>query len=151
MPQRRTIFVSLGVLCVGACLIVVMNIGVSAYSKLFTKAIAAEQTHASSTSQDRTERGPVRMIRFTLMDEGIYPREIRVQHGLLNIAIEDKTHSTSGLVIQRITGSEESRVGEVKRFADHWRGRELIRLGPGRYRVFDASRPRNQSQLVVEP
>ncbi len=151
MPQRSTIFVSLGVLCVGASLVVAISSNASAISNLFTKAMVAEPTHASSTLQDRSERGPVRMIRFTLLKDGIFPRELRVQPGLLNIAIEDRTNSTSGLVIQRITGSEESRVGEVKRFADHWRGRELIRLERGRYRVFDASQPRNQAQLIVEP
>src|SRR5947209_5454568 len=38
--------------------------------------------------------GPVRMVRFTLYDEGIHPNVARVTHGLVAIYIEDmSTHS----------------------------------------------------------
>jgi len=97
------------------------------------------------------DRGPVRMVRFTLYSEGIFPQRLRVHQGLINLAIEDKTGVSSGLVIERIVDTDRVPIGTVRRFADHWRGRELIRFAPGEYRLYDGSRPVNQAELIVEP
>jgi hypothetical protein len=102
-------------------------------------------------SPTQQERGPTRMIRFTLFRDGIFPRQLRIQAGLINLQIEDKTNSTAGLVIERINGNDRSSVGEVRRFTDHWRGRELLRFTPGHYRLYDRSQPRSTADLIVEP
>lgn len=151
MSKRRTIFLGSTLLCLIICVVVLVLVtnDALALARLFPKSPASAGAVPPTTVPQR-ERGPVLMIRFTLMNDGIFPRELRVKQGLLNVAIEDKTNSTSGLVIHRIIGNGESRVGEIRRFTNHWRGRELIRLVPGQYRVFDSSRPRIQAQLIVE-
>src|ERR1700730_1240225 len=95
--------------------------------------------------------GPVQNIRFTLYDVGIYPREVRVVKGEVGIAIEDRTGNSAGLVIEREVGTNRVPVGQVRRFAEHNRGRGQVRLEPGRYQVFDTSRPTNHAVLLVEP
>jgi hypothetical protein len=105
---------------------------------------------ATVVPQGASARGPVQNVRFTLYDAGIYPREIRVKQGAVAIAIEDRTGHTSGLMIERENGNGVS-IGQVKRFTDHWRGRGQFKVQPGRYRVFDTSRPANQARLIVEP
>ena len=101
--------------------------------------------------QGASARGPVQNVRFTLYDAGIYPHEVRVKQGAVSIAIEDRTGQTSGLAIQRQDGNSRIAMGQVTRFANHWRGRGLFRLAPGEYRVFDTSRRANQALLIVEP
>lgn len=101
--------------------------------------------------QRKAETGPVRMVRFVLFKDGIYPGELKVDQGLINIAIEDKTNNTTGLVVERITGSERSRAGEIRRSPNHWRGRSILKLSPGRYEVYDTSRPNNKAILLVQP
>ena len=92
--------------------------------------------------QEPSERGPVRMIRFVLSEDGIYPRRIQVDKGLLNIALEDETSSES-LVIESVTGDQRTRVTQIDRGPDRRRGRALIRLGPGHYLVSSAIELRN--------
>lgn len=94
---------------------------------------------------------PVQNIRFTLYDEGIFPREFQVAKGLVSIAIEDRTRKSDGLVIERETGNGRVAVGQIKRFQNAWRGRGEIRLAPGKYIVFDSSRPANRARIVVAP
>lgn len=94
--------------------------------------------------------GPVQVVRFTLYDVGIVPREARARAGLVAISIEDLSGGSAGLVLTR---DRDRRIpaGQVTRSANHWRGREEIHLAPGRYEVFDSSRPGNQATLIVEP
>jgi hypothetical protein len=103
---------------------------------------------SSAVPQGAAPRGPVQVVRFTLYDAGIFPREARVSAGQVGINIEDVTGNSVGLVVQN-----ESRqaVGQIVRRLRQWRGGGRIALGPGRYQVFDASRPRNRATLIVEP
>lgn len=113
-----------------------------------TKPVATE---VAVSGQRPSEAGPVQMVRFVLFERGIYPREVTVAKGLVNVALEDKTNSTAGLVIEQVTGNERSRVGEIRRAPNHWRGRGMVKLSPGLYEVYDASRPANKALLTVQP
>ncbi len=95
--------------------------------------------------------GPVHVVRFTLYDAGIYPREVRVDKGLVAITIEDLSGGTSGLVVERVNGNGRVSIGSVQRFERHWRGREELQLQPGSYEVHMADRPNNRALLIVEP
>jgi hypothetical protein len=95
--------------------------------------------------------GPVHVVRFTLYDAGIYPREVRVDKGLVAITIEDFSGGTGGLIVAPEIGSDRIQLGVVQRFEHHWRGRSELALTPGRYVVFDSSRPSNRAKLIVEP
>lgn len=101
--------------------------------------------------QRPSESGPVQMVRYVLFDAGIYPRELTVDKGLVNIALEDKTHNATALVIDRIVGDERSQVGQIRGTVDQGRGRGIVKLSPGRYEVYDASRPVNRASLTVNP
>jgi hypothetical protein len=103
------------------------------------------------TVQRPSQSGPVQMVRYVLFDAGIYPRELTVDKGLVNIALEDKTHSATTLVIDRIVGDERFQVGQIRRTMDERRGRGIVKLSPGRYEVYDASRPVNRAFLTVNP
>lgn len=104
-------------------------------------------TFAPQTDQPRA-LDPVQNIRFTIYENGIAPRELKVSKGLVAITIEDRTRKSEGLAVEREAGV---RVGHVKRIQDFWRGRDQIRLTPGTYTVFDTSRPENRARLVVAP
>lgn len=97
------------------------------------------------------KHGPVQVVRFTLYDAGIYPREARVDKGLVAIIIEDLSGGTGGLIVARDNGNSRSQVGGVQRFEHHWRGRSELEMTPGRYVVYDLSRPLNHATLIVEP
>jgi hypothetical protein len=93
-------------------------------------------------------REPVQVVRFTLYDVGIYPREAVVNKGLIAILIGDLSGGSEGLILERETGGA---ITQVRRERKHWRGRGEIKLTPGRYCVYDASRPANRATLIVEP
>jgi hypothetical protein len=128
-------------------LLLLLTICLAAIAALGVRAYVASESPAQATS----ERGPVRMIRFVLMPDGLYPRQMHVDQGLLNIALEDKTSGSEGLVIESVIGDSRTRVTQIARAEKHWRGRTLVRLVPGRYVVSDASRPDNKAELVVNP
>ena len=109
------------------------------------------ETISSASSQAVSDRGPIRMIRFVLLHDGIYPRQMQVDQGLLNIALEDKTDGSEGLLIESVIGDQRAKVTQIKRAEKHWRGRMLVRLTPGRYVVSDASQPLHQAELIVNP
>jgi hypothetical protein len=105
----------------------------------------------ASIAQGAGERGPVRMIRFVLWNDSIYPRSMRVNAGLVNLAIEDKTNMSEGLAVEQVVmGGGQKRLITVRRVRNHWRGRELLRLTPGQYVVYDVSKPDNKADLTVE-
>jgi hypothetical protein len=114
---------------------------------LITAAALAYRTPSSSVP----ERGPVRMIRFVLSDDGLYPRRLQVKQGLLNIALEDKTSRSEGLVIEYWSGDQSARITQIQSSEDNRRGRALLRLTPGRYVVSDASQPSHAAELLVNP
>ena len=105
----------------------------------------------SAAEQPAFESGPVRMIRFVLLRDGLYPSQMRVDQGLLNIALEDKTGGSEGLIIESALGDQRTKVSQIRRVEKHWRGRALIKLTPGRYVVSDASRPDHKAELIVNP
>src|SRR5258708_19622323 len=109
--------------------------------------MSTQQIPAATTAK----HSPVQVVRFTLYDVGIYPRQARVNKGLVAITIEDLSGGTSGLVVQRVNGNARQSVGTVHRIQNHSRGQEEIQLEPGNYEVFMANRPNNVAQLVVEP
>ena len=97
------------------------------------------------------ERGPVRMIRFAISDDGLYPRRITVDRGLVNIALEDKAGVSEGLVIESVLGDQRTRVAQVQLDRAQRRAHTVIRIPPGTYRVFDASQPSRTAELIVNP
>lgn len=102
---------------------------------------------SGNTGLPAPTREPVQVVRFTLYDVGIYPREAVVNKGLIAILIEDLSGGSEGLALERETGGA---ITQVSREGKHWRGRGEIKLTPGRYRVYDASRPANRATLIVE-
>ena len=106
---------------------------------------------AEASVQESPGRGPVRMIRFVVSDNGIYPRRIQVDKGLLNIALEDKTNTADHLLIESVVGDQRTKVTQIDRGLNQVRGRLLIRLGPGRYRVSVANQPDHTADLNVNP
>ena len=105
----------------------------------------------SRPNQLSVAHGPVQNIRFTLYDAGIFPQQQHAKSGNVSVNIEDRTHQSAGLVVQRETGGVTDVVGQVKSVSDQTRGRAQFSLGVGRYVVFDASQPNNRAELVIEP
>ena len=105
----------------------------------------------TAPEQSASVNGPVRMIRFVLLPDGLYPSQMRVDKGFLNIALEDKTGGSEGLIIESALGDQRTKVSEIRRAEKHWRGRTLIKLTPGRYVVSDASQPDHKAELIVNP
>jgi len=97
------------------------------------------------------ERGPARMVRFVLTNEGLYPARMQVDQGLLNLAVDDRTARSEGLLVESLQGSQRSRVAQVNRTPERSRGRALLKLPPGLYLVSDASQPGHTAELVVNP
>src|SRR5829696_2141643 len=86
--------------------------------------------------------GAVQNVRFTLYDAGIFPRQHHANAGNVAISIEDRTHRSEGLVVQRETDGIMLDIGQVRAVVNQARrGRAQFRLAVGNYRVFDASQP----------
>jgi hypothetical protein len=94
------------------------------------------------------ERGPAQMVRFTVYDAGIFPREVRVSAGLVSLHIEDMSGGSAGLVV---TSEFLQPVAQVIRRSQRWRDKARVSLAPGRYTVYDASQPGHRATLIVEP
>ena len=109
------------------------------------------EPHSTAPPQKPSQPGPVQNIRFTLYDAGIYPREVRVQTGTVAIAIEDRTGTSTGLLIEVPDEKQNTRGYQVESLNEHGRGRGQFQLEPGEYRVVDVSRPENTAVLVVKP
>jgi hypothetical protein len=76
---------------------------------------------------------------------------MRVNKGLINLVVEDETGISDGLVVERVVDSARERITTIRRMSNARRGRELMQLTPGQYVVYDASKPNNQANLMVEP
>jgi len=116
----------------------------------------ASELVSAAVVQGESERGPVRMIRFVLLDNGLYPRTMRVDKGLINLAVQDQTGISEGLVVERVVDSSRQRITTkrittIRHMPNARRGRELLRLTPGQYVVYDASKPNNKADLIVRP
>jgi len=92
--------------------------------------------------------GPAQMVHFTIYDAGIFPREERVSAGVVALHLEDMSGGSAGLVV-----ASESLVtlAQVVRRPGRWRDNAQVSLVPGRYTVYDATRPMNRATLIVEP
>ena len=112
---------------------------------------ATESPAVIKADVQNQQLGRVQMIKFLLFEEGIYPRNMTIHDGLINLTVEDKTHRSQGLAVERINENAMASVGRVETVGEYGRGRELLRFVPGTYRVSDMSNPQNNSILVVEP
>jgi hypothetical protein len=92
--------------------------------------------------------GPAQIVRFTVYDAGIFPREARASAGLVALQLEDMSGGSAELVV---ANESLQPVGQVVRQPHRQRADTHILLVPGRYTVYDPNRPTNQVTLVVEP
>lgn len=152
LRNRRAALVLALILCC-ACLVVGAHSGLGTGGRR-SKAPSAPPISpiaALSNPPQTTKRESARVVKFSLFEAGIYPREVHVDKGLIAITIEDYSGGTAGLVIERQTGNAPEHLGRVERAGRHWRGKSEVRLTPGRYLVYMADRPANRALLVVEP
>jgi hypothetical protein len=90
-------------------------------------------------------------VRFALYDLGIYPRELHVKSGPVQINIDDYAGGgTSSLVVEKQVGETKLEVGQVQLELRTMRGQGQLNLEPGVYHVYIPDRPDNRSLLVVE-
>ena len=129
--------------------VALIALGVNGYRT--SSATEPASTNALQANDQNSSAGPVRNLRFTLFEQGIRPAAMRINAGLVNISIEDKTTDGNGLVIERVDAGQRSAVGDVRKMQDQTRGRSQLRLTPGTYELQDAVRPDNKAVLVVEP
>jgi len=92
-------------------------------------------------------QGPVQMIRFTVYDAGIFPKEARASRGWVAIHLQDMSGVSSGLVV---LNESRQTLGQIVLDQRHWRANGRLHLEPGHYRIFDATQPRNWASLIVE-
>jgi hypothetical protein len=135
--------------CLLSLAVMLIALGVNGYRKT-----SATEPVLASPLQENTQEssiGPVRNLRFTLFEEGIRPAEMRINAGLVNISIEDRTVDGNGVLIQRVEAGRGIAIGNVRNLENETRGRSRFRLTPGKYELQDAARPDNKAVLVVEP
>jgi hypothetical protein len=94
------------------------------------------------------QNGPAQIVRFTIYDAGIFPRDARVSAGSVALHIEDRSGNSVGLVV---ANGDLQTVAQVVRSPRRLRGNGRFALGPGRYTVYDGSRPLNRATLIIEP
>ena len=104
-----------------------------------------------ATDQATPLHGPIQNVRFTLYNGGIYPRQLHAKPGNVLIGVEDRTGNSFSLVVQHQAGNATVLVGQVKPGSNRLRGQAQFSLGVGRYIGFDAGRPNNQAELLVQP
>lgn len=92
-----------------------------------------------------------RNIRFTLYDVGILPRSTRIQSGTVLLSFVDRSGQSSGIVVERLNGSEQTVVGQIQCSAGEQRGQGELELQSGTYLVRMADWANNSATLVVEP
>ena len=94
---------------------------------------------------------PMQNVRFTVYPEGIHLSTTKVRKGVISISIEDLAGANGGVLVERIGEGEPARVAVVQRFEGHWRGRSLVELRPGLYRLRVVGRETREADLTVEP
>lgn len=110
-----------------------------------------DQIAVPTSNQLSDARGPVQNVRFTLYGAGIFPQQQRARPGNVIISVEDRTHRSTGLVVQQDVAGIILPIGQVSPTVNRVRGRAQFNLGAGNYAVFDASQPNNRAELVIEP
>jgi hypothetical protein len=145
----------LGLLLTLCCAGIVL--GVHAYNVTRTEARSSSisppvrtVSRAAAQGEPSNQREPEQVVRFSLYDVGILPREVHVSQGLVVVITEDYWGS-AGVVVERESESASQLVGRVDREGPHWRSKSEMRLTPGRYRVYMQERSANRASLVVEP
>jgi len=91
--------------------------------------------------------GLAQIVRFTVYDAGIFPKEAHASPGWVAIHIQDMSGASSGLVV---LNESRQTLGQIVRDQRHWRANARMHLEPGRYLVLDASRPTIRATLIVE-
>jgi len=97
--------------------------------------------------------GPTNVVRFTLYDVGILPRETRVQSGNVTLAIVDVSGMNSVIVLEKETGDAGSPLvvsGQIERVQRVSRVEKEFALTPGRYWVSTVDKPETKVLLIVE-
>lgn len=128
-----------------AALACLLTVSAAALRAAFNRAAAAPAPAASLNND------PPRVVRFSVYDAGVYPREASVEHGRVVLVMEDNTGGEASLVVEREEGGAREQVGRVERLRGRARGRGEYRLQPGRYEVYPAGRPELRAALTVEP
>lgn len=103
---------------------------------------------AVHSGQTKVSAEPLQVVRFTIYDVGIYPRQARADAGLIALTIDDLSGGSGGLAIKQQSGQP---FAQVRRADNSWRGRSEVKLSAGHYWVYDVSRPANGAELIVEP
>lgn len=94
-----------------------------------------------------TGGAPAEIVRFTVYDAGIFPREARASAGVVALHFEDMSGGSAGLIV--VSESLQA-VGQVVRPPQRWRENARIALVAGSYTVYDASRPLNRATLIID-
>ena len=146
MPKQqrlRTLFITLS--------ITGFVFGVLAFAVAQAKLLRASVDHAVSTPASAAGRGAIQNVRFTVYDEGIFPRHLRARPGVLAIVLEDHTHRRPGVVVQSESTGNRPLSVEISFPLNQARIRTEFTLGVGGYEIFDAANPANRAELSIEP
>ena len=123
--------------------------GVLAFAVALAKLFGASANYAVSTPAS-AGRGPIQNVRFTVYDEGIFPRHLRARPGVLAIVLEDHTHRRPGVVVQSESTGNRPLSVEISFPLNQARIRTEFTLGVGRYEILDATNPANRAELTIE-
>ena len=121
-----------------------------ATGQLVLRSASSEAGSRQLSSQAR-EVQAAQHVRFTIYPEGIQPATMKVREGAILISIEDLAGASQGILVERTGEHEPQTAGKVERFERHWRGRSLINLSAGVYRLRVPGMPTNEAQLIVTP
>ena len=139
------------VVAVGSILLIVIGV-TFARNAYVEPQTAATGTMRLALSKQQTRLLATQSIRFTLYPEGIFPRQARVHSGLVAVSVEDLTGGRSIMRVEQLLDGGTTRgVADVVRTETHWRGRSVIELEPGLYRLSLPQRNASTAELLVEP
>jgi hypothetical protein len=152
--RKRVTVASVALISVGSILTAALVLASTSHHRPLPESSAPVrrlQPAAQSPAQPlATDKRGLHGLVFTLYPSGIEPAVLHTTKGIVVVSIEDHSGGSAGLVIERETGSLRVVSGQVHRFENHWRGKTELRLEPGRYHVFDSSRPDNEAEIVVD-
>jgi hypothetical protein len=105
---------------------------------------------AALTQSGLSESEAPQVVRFAVYDVGIYPYEAHASKGLIGVSFEDLSGGSSDVVVARETGATPETVSLIQHADHNPRGRNDLKLEPGRYRVYVADHPENRATLIVD-
>lgn len=127
---------------------------VTASSKSATPVMARPFPLAAAPTPTPGEgHGPINVVRFTLYDVGILPRERHVKNGNVTFAIEDVSGTNSTINIERETGNYSAPLvllEQIEQTEKVGRVKKELTLTPGRYWISMTANPNNRALLIVE-